>query len=608
MLEWPLTLSLGKALVPPAEFEPLLRKMVRLPWFRRGSMPGWLRSALVAIDPSLRKRVRSLLAARLGALGEQCAERRTATSAVQVAVEREYGRRVEEDEVWLSLLWGREPGGLALPASRLYRYLFHRGLVWMGPRPLALLAAAALLSAGIWLAMGYGIPVYRPPGPQIERIALDIALSQYYDPSYYAASAPSKSEAPADVPFPDWCYRVVQRVLARSITLVSPPATATPVPGMVSQGQGEAGIFAGSGQSLLFQKGRVAPKRSLSVSLEGKLSTGPFPPLPAAPSLPVQGQTIELANTPVRTGTPTPATAKLNVNVFDGARRPFANKVMYTVRDGNQKIFFEKIAGPNLSLQVPFYDNFADLYTVTASANGYQPAGFTPVTVRATNPVSLDLMLIPKNGTYHFVATSLSAIQTLRPGLGRLLEAGAASAADAQNRYSDLLEKQPAALADILNITAALEQIHLPSGTPEDYLQELVWDNTMKQDRFFVWADTRLADQISQAAARGVFAPEPGSGVFQAGATRVYKQIQFGEANVQFAFHERNRKSINGTDCVVVELSVDYYKDLQAHLLLEVISNTLNGALTDPRMVYVLRWIAGRRAGVPEFDPLYTIQ
>jgi hypothetical protein len=24
--------------------------------------------------------------------------------------------------------------------------------------------------------------------------------------------------------------------------------------------------------------------------------------------------------------------------------------------------------------------------------------------------------------------------------------------------------------------------------------------------------------------------------------------------------------------------------------------------------VYVLRWIAGRHAGVPEFDPLYTIQ
>jgi hypothetical protein len=29
--------------------------------------------------------------------------------------------------------------------------------------------------------------------------------------------------------------------------------------------------------------------------------------------------------------------------------------------------------------------------------------------------------------------------------------------------------------------------------------------------------------------------------------------------------------------------------------------------LTDPAMVYVLRWIAGRTAGIPEFAPLYTI-
>ena len=29
--------------------------------------------------------------------------------------------------------------------------------------------------------------------------------------------------------------------------------------------------------------------------------------------------------------------------------------------------------------------------------------------------------------------------------------------------------------------------------------------------------------------------------------------------------------------------------------------------LATPEVVYVLRWIAGTRAGVPEFDPLYTI-
>jgi hypothetical protein len=64
---------------------------------------------------------------------------------------------------------------------------------------------------------------------------------------------------------------------------------------------------------------------------------------------------------------------------------------------------------------------------------------------------------------------------------------------------------------------------------------------------------------------------------------------------------------IGGTNCVMLEPDIDYFRDLGAHALLEVIPNALGG-ITDPKIVYVLRWIAGRRAGVPEFDPLYTIE
>jgi hypothetical protein len=107
--------------------------------------------------------------------------------------------------------------------------------------------------------------------------------------------------------------------------------------------------------------------------------------------------------------------------------------------------------------------------------------------------------------------------------------------------------------------------------------------------------------------ADGTFAPEPGFELFHKGATSSYKQIQFGEANVQITFHENDRKQIDAVDCVLVEPDIDYFKDLAAHALLEVLPNGFSGQLTDPRVVYVLRWIAGRRAGVPEFDPLYTI-
>ncbi len=53
----------------------------------------------------------------------------------------------------------------------------------------------------------------------------------------------------------------------------------------------------------------------------------------------------------------------------------------------------------------------------------------------------------------------------------------------------------------------------------------------------------------------------------------------------------------------MVEPDIDYYQDLAAHAILEVIPNALTHSLTNPVEVYVLRWIAGRTAGMPEFAP-----
>jgi hypothetical protein len=135
----------------------------------------------------------------------------------------------------------------------------------------------------------------------------------------------------------------------------------------------------------------------------------------------------------------------------------------------------------------------------------------------------------------------------------------------------------------------------------------VIWDETMAQDRFYGWADSALYDQVRMAAAQGTFSREAGFAAFHPGATDSYKQIQFGEANVQLTFHANDTKFIDGVNCIKMEPDIDYYKDLAAHTLLEVISNGLSGNLTDPRQVYVLRWIAGRHAGVPEFNPPYVI-
>src|SRR5262249_8597752 len=162
--------------------------------------------------------------------------------------------------------------------------------------------------------------------------------------------------------------------------------------------------------------------------------------------------------------------------------------------------------------------------------------------------------------------------------------------------------------AAFYNITTAMRQINLQVGSPFDYLKELIWDKTMAQDRFFGYADAKLIDQVILATAHGVFASDPGAGIFHPGATRSWKQIQFGEANGQLTFHEGDTRTIDGVSCVKIEPDIDYYKDLAAHTLLEVIPNGVTRGLTDPKQVYVLRWIAGRHAGVPEFDPPYTIE
>ena len=102
-----------------------------------------------------------------------------------------------------------------------------------------------------------------------------------------------------------------------------------------------------------------------------------------------------------------------------------------------------------------------------------------------------------------------------------------------------------------------------------------------------------------------MFAPEVGPGLFHPGATSSFKQLQFGEANIQVTFHE---KADAPEGLLSVEVDMDYFRDQAAHTIVEVVPNLFTQGLTDPKRIYVLRWIAGRQAGVPDFDPPYTIE
>lgn len=303
--------------------------------------------------------------------------------------------------------------------------------------------------------------------------------------------------------------------------------------------------------------------------------------------------------------TPVPNTCSLQIRIFDGTRNLFAaaTDVLYRVIDANQKeIVEEERKTAILNCEFSFHDNFMDNYTVIAFSDGYQQAGFTPVKLSPSHNAVLDLMLIPKNAHLNLVDPTWEWIKANLPFL-----ASGADDTSGQARYTDLMKNKPKSLAALLNITTAMRDIQLPQGGPLDYLRQLKWDDTLAQDRFFAYCDPKLLDQVKIAAAQGEFAPETNSAFFHSGATASWKQIQFGEANVQLTFHENDKQTIGGVTCILVEPDIDYYKDLGAHALLEVIPNALTHGLTNPEVVYVLRWIAGRHAGVPEFNPPYTI-
>lgn len=228
-------------------------------------------------------------------------------------------------------------------------------------------------------------------------------------------------------------------------------------------------------------------------------------------------------------------------------------------------------------------------------------------------PAAVDLMLIPQDAVLNFSGASWRTLNSVRPRFAEILSTGIDNA---ETRYSDLMElSEGLLLACLLNLFTAMSQITLPSNnSPLDYFWQPVWDDPqfpMAQDRFFAYVDEAIIPDVVQAAKLGAFAEKKDPGLLHHGATLSYKQTQFDVCNVQLTFHQGNAKTLkkpdgSSVDCVVIEPDIDYYKDLLAHFFLEVVPNKLTKGLTDPRAVYVLKWMAGRQAG-SDFNPLYTM-
>lgn len=299
-------------------------------------------------------------------------------------------------------------------------------------------------------------------------------------------------------------------------------------------------------------------------------------------------------------------TGRILLQVVDGARKPIQVELLIRVIDGDKhQLLAESLKGPMIDITVPTFDNTRDFYTVLASLDGFVQAGFFPVKVAANTLRPVFLMLLPKNGKPRFTDGSWAKLKEKHPKVVELFMADASSETAAKRRYGSLLKREPNVAAGLWNIVMALGQIHLSTGTALSYMRQLHWDSSMQQDRLFGLADRDLLNQVEVAAAQGLFVPEVGPGIFHPGATSSFKQVQFGEANVQLTFHE-NADVPDGL--LSIEVDMDYFRDQAAHTILEVMPNLFTRGLTDPKRIYVLRWIAGRQAGIPDFAPPYTIE
>jgi hypothetical protein len=187
-------------------------------------------------------------------------------------------------------------------------------------------------------------------------------------------------------------------------------------------------------------------------------------------------------------------TSRLQVRIFDGSRRAFAAPAdfLITIFDGNQKQIhrdFHKEA--ILDFDCPFYDNFGDLYSVTAWCKGHRQAGFVPVKLSNEIPTTLDIMLVADDPGFSFVNARWPSVASKFAFLGSDTDS-----ATAQARYENLMEDTPKVIACFLNLAAAMGQIFLATGTPLDYIKEIRWDRAPQQDRFFAFCDAALVGQV----------------------------------------------------------------------------------------------------------------
>ena len=259
---------------------------------------------------------------------------------------------------------------------------------------------------------------------------------------------------------------------------------------------------------------------------------------------------------------------------------------------------------PTQDVPVRFHNGPGDRYRVVVHVKGYRDAGAV-FTADPKVHKTLKLLLIPDNATLTF--PTWVELKANHPTTAKLI-GGGVSEQEAEARYLALGKEKPLPLASLMNLSAAMSELEIGGGkTPMDFIKEVIWDDTLKQDRFFGYADPAIIPLVHAASADDEFARERGCAFFHKDATQSYKQVQFDYSNVQLTFHEKDTKMIGDVECIKIEPDMDLYKDIVAHGLGEVVPNLSTHRLTSPLDVLALRFTEAVQGEQPLFDPGYLL-
>jgi hypothetical protein len=203
--------------------------------------------------------------------------------------------------------------------------------------------------------------------------------------------------------------------------------------------------------------------------------------------------------------------ARIRLMIYDGARQPFSKRQSPLLRVHNgtsidpvtKTVNMKSEAQGVVFLDVDYFDNFADNYSVVVSADGYRDAGFFPVKVSPKVLADLSIMLIPTNPSFAFDPWETLAASHPRTAQFLSLTPVGPSVDD---NYASSIEDHPKETACLLNLATAMSQLFLANGTPLDYFRSIEWA-TLAQDRFFGYAIPTLVSEVKAAASRGALRP-----------------------------------------------------------------------------------------------------